>query len=50
MHQDFIKLFDEKLTPREQKIIIELIMLLISKNDEIDGLTKYIKNKMIKEK
>ncbi len=45
MDKEFVKIF-ETLPPNEQKFVVDLVVMLASKNDEIDVLTKYIKKKL----
>jgi hypothetical protein len=49
MDRDFIEIF-ESLTPREQKMIVDLCVELAAKNEEIKQMNKYILNNIQKEK
>jgi hypothetical protein len=45
MEPEFIEIF-ESLTPKEQKMIVNICLELVLKNEEIKVLTKYIKNNL----
>ncbi len=47
MDEKFIKIFNG-LSPKEQKVIVDIVVIIAAKNNEIDALTKYINQKLSK--